>query len=88
MKKFGSWLLKAVKTIWFMIPKYVLAIVLLAFAGLGITKLLTPDPYYSQLVFAIILFGLIICVILFVWIRQGYWWITKKGDYASKNKKR
>lgn len=91
MKKIVKWLLNVLKTIWFMIPKYVLYILTLAFIGAGITKWITHDrydsQYYTQLVGAIIGFGLLLCVILFVWIRQGYWWITKKGDYASKNKK-
>lgn len=71
MKKIGKWLLNILKTIWYMIPKYVLYIVVLAFAGLGITKLFTQDPYYSQLVFVVILFGLILSLILYVGIRNG-----------------
>jgi len=77
MKKIGNWILNGLKTIWFMIPKYVLIIVALAFAGLGITKIFTPDPYYSQLVFVIILFGLILYVILYVAIRNGIRWVKR-----------
>ena len=30
-------------------------------------------------------FGIVLAVILFVFGRQGYWWLTKKGDYNNRN---
>jgi len=32
-------------------------------------------------------FGIFLGYVLFIWIRQIYWKITKKGDYGNKNKK-
>jgi len=77
MKNLGKKILNVLKTIWYLIPKYVLYIVVLAFAGLGITKLFTTDPHYSQLVFVVILFGLILSLIFYVGIRNGIRWIKK-----------
>lgn len=31
---------------------------------------------------------LTILIVLFVWLRQLWWFITKTGDYENKNKKR
>ena len=28
-------------------------------------------------------FGLVVTVILFIWIRQAYWWFTGKVDYIN-----
>lgn len=85
MKKIGNWILKGLKTIWFMIPKYLLIILILAFGGGYITKWITHDPYLTQLVGAIIGFGLLLCVILYVLFRNIIRWIKKKNKHENKN---
>ena len=83
MKKILKWLWDGIKRIlYFMfVPVwYVWVALILATIGWYITKWTTNDPYTSNTVAAIIGFGLLLCVILYVWVRQFYWWLTGTGD--------
>jgi uncharacterized membrane protein YeaQ/YmgE (transglycosylase-associated protein family) len=85
MKKVLKWIWEGIKWFWYTFPKYVLYIIILALIGGYFTKWITHNKYYFNKVFIIILFGLVGCVIGFIWLRQLYWWITKTGDFKKKN---
>jgi len=88
MKKILNWVWSGIKYLWAIFPKYLLYIIILAVLGAVIAKWITGDDYYRDKVGAIIGFGLLGCVIGYVWLRQLWWWFTKTGDYAENSDKK
>jgi hypothetical protein len=74
--RFFNWLFS-----WF--PGWIFIILVLSGLVLLFAKLFgAADPV---LVGFLTLMGLGAAAILFVWLRQFWWWITSTGDYKKKN---
>ena len=73
-----------IKSFWKTFPKFYLIIILSSIVGGLITYLITDDRHSSIFVSSFILIGLFLIVILYVWLRQIYWFITGKGDYKGR----
>jgi len=79
MKKILNWLKNAFLYLWESIPKVWICIFILSTIGCFL---------FSVEIGIIALFVLAAGYILFAWLRQLWWWITKTGDYETKNKKK
>jgi hypothetical protein len=79
MKKIFNWIWNSIKFIWYTFPKYVIYAIILAFLGGLTARLITHDTYYQNMVAAIIFFGILGCVILYVWGKQLWEWFTSKN---------
>lgn len=63
---------------------WAIAAIILGLGTMGITYLITNDRGLASRNFAIVFFGLALCVILYVWLRQIWWFISGTGDSEGR----
>ena len=79
MKKVFTWIWDRIKWVLTSIPLYISLSLLISI----IIGLVTWNVVYGF--FAMI--GIVILIIIFIFGRQLWWWITKTGDYENSDKK-